>query len=421
MVFNLPAFRGIIVSAQSTSGELPVNTALPLITGTPLVGETLSVSNGTWTNTPTSYTYQWKRDGEDIDGETENTYVLTEDDFNAMISCVVTATNAEGSGEAESVAVQGLPPLHALVLTLTSGTDDPPEWDLEFDDTVLEADYIQTQIDTVNTFDSGDLREEEQQLVWGGDGPMPIDWEINDGLTPDTPYYIRSRIRRFYGDINDYSSWSNTLTVTIAAPGITYAWNNMDYSSWSSNMSITGSHHEKATCSETDVPVSVRSNALFTSGKIYTEFLIERLTITTGGPSMLGVATLDYGNNEGDISGPFDSYGHVEETSGIAAYGNLYIANVYDSISPVMDNGDSIGFAFDIGVSDTKFYVWRNGSWDIGNPALGTGYKTLPHTAFKMLFRPLLYGAQTFSVTIKALDDVAANCPDGFTPAGSAV
>ncbi|MEI9966248.1 MAG: arabinofuranosidase catalytic domain-containing protein [Candidatus Moraniibacteriota bacterium] len=77
--------------------ELPVNTALPLITGTPLVGETLSVSNGTWTNTPTSYTYQWKRDGEDIDGETENTYVLTEDDGETMIGCVVTATNTDGS------------------------------------------------------------------------------------------------------------------------------------------------------------------------------------------------------------------------------------------------------------------------------------------------------------------------------------
>lgn len=39
----------------------PVNTVAPVVSGTALTGQTLSVTNGTWVNTPTSYSYQWQR------------------------------------------------------------------------------------------------------------------------------------------------------------------------------------------------------------------------------------------------------------------------------------------------------------------------------------------------------------------------
>jgi hypothetical protein len=83
----------------------PVNTVLPAITGTTSVGSVLTVSNGTWTNTPLSYTRQWLRDGAAISGATAATYTLVAGDEGKMISATVTATNADGSGSAAATAV----------------------------------------------------------------------------------------------------------------------------------------------------------------------------------------------------------------------------------------------------------------------------------------------------------------------------
>jgi hypothetical protein len=42
------------------AGSVPVNTALPTIAGTAQVGQTVTATNGTWKNSPTSFTYQWQ-------------------------------------------------------------------------------------------------------------------------------------------------------------------------------------------------------------------------------------------------------------------------------------------------------------------------------------------------------------------------
>lgn len=77
-------------------GAVPENTALPVITGTVRTGESLSCSTGTWTNSPSSYTYQWTRDGVDIGGATSSTYAVTPTDIPALIACEVIATNGTG-------------------------------------------------------------------------------------------------------------------------------------------------------------------------------------------------------------------------------------------------------------------------------------------------------------------------------------
>lgn len=99
----VPEVAALIAKAIN---QVPVNTVLPVVTGTTEVGETLTVSNGTWTSKPPlTYSYQWLSDGTPIEGETGNTYDLVADDENAEISATVTATNANGSASATSAAV----------------------------------------------------------------------------------------------------------------------------------------------------------------------------------------------------------------------------------------------------------------------------------------------------------------------------
>ena len=89
-----------------TSGPAaaPVNTVLPNVTGTAVVGNALTTTNGTWTNSPTSYAYQWKRGATNI-GTNANSYTLVNADAGQSITCVVTATNAVGSTPATSNAL----------------------------------------------------------------------------------------------------------------------------------------------------------------------------------------------------------------------------------------------------------------------------------------------------------------------------
>ena len=80
----------------------PVNNTLPVISGTTTLGSVLTTTNGTWANSPTSYTYQWNRGGSPIYSATTSTYTLVTADSLANITCEVTATNVVGSTPATS-------------------------------------------------------------------------------------------------------------------------------------------------------------------------------------------------------------------------------------------------------------------------------------------------------------------------------
>ncbi len=86
----------------------PVNTALPQISGTTTEGQTLTTSNGSWSNSPTSYTYQWQDcdssggNCTNISGATSGSYTLASGDVNHTIRAVVTAANSGGSASASS-------------------------------------------------------------------------------------------------------------------------------------------------------------------------------------------------------------------------------------------------------------------------------------------------------------------------------
>jgi Carboxypeptidase regulatory-like domain len=97
---------GIDAKMVAPSTSKPVNTKASELTGTPVVGETLSCSEGSWTGTPApTFTYRWLRDGVEISGQTASTYKVAEADQGHAISCEVTASNTAGSASATSAVV----------------------------------------------------------------------------------------------------------------------------------------------------------------------------------------------------------------------------------------------------------------------------------------------------------------------------
>jgi hypothetical protein len=84
----------VVNGSAAPTPDGPTNTVLPAITGTQEVGETLTCSAGTWTGSPT-ITYQWKRDGVNISGETASTYEI--EAVAGGLSCYVTGTNGGGA------------------------------------------------------------------------------------------------------------------------------------------------------------------------------------------------------------------------------------------------------------------------------------------------------------------------------------
>lgn len=85
--------------------ELPVNTVAPVVSGTAVVGQTLTCTAGTWTGNPTpTLTYQWYRGATPIGGETGLTYLLAQADAGntSNIKCVESAVNDAGAADANS-------------------------------------------------------------------------------------------------------------------------------------------------------------------------------------------------------------------------------------------------------------------------------------------------------------------------------
>jgi subtilase family serine protease len=89
-----------------TSATSPANTSVPTIAGTAQQGQTLTVSHGAWSNSPTSYTEQWavcNASGAScaaIAGASGSTYKLpTSSYLGSTIRVQETASNASGASE----------------------------------------------------------------------------------------------------------------------------------------------------------------------------------------------------------------------------------------------------------------------------------------------------------------------------------
>jgi hypothetical protein len=110
-----------LAAAPGTASALelpPVGLLPPAITGVPVVGQPLGCSQGVWTGPPSSYAYQWTRQGTDLPGAWAASYTVVAGDVGKALRCRVTASNSMGSASATSSPVVGL--------GLGSSTDPPP-------------------------------------------------------------------------------------------------------------------------------------------------------------------------------------------------------------------------------------------------------------------------------------------------------
>jgi hypothetical protein len=91
--------------ASEGGGGVPVNTQPPTISGSASEGQTLSESQGSWSNSPMSYADQWQRcdpsgnNCQAITGAIAPTYTLTATDVGSTIRVQEIASNGEGGSE----------------------------------------------------------------------------------------------------------------------------------------------------------------------------------------------------------------------------------------------------------------------------------------------------------------------------------
>ena len=92
------------------SASAPVNTVAPSISGSAVVGQTLTASSGSWSGSPApSFSYQWEQcdqSGQSCTavGGQVSTYKVQSTDVGFTLEVSVTATNSAGSSSASSLA-----------------------------------------------------------------------------------------------------------------------------------------------------------------------------------------------------------------------------------------------------------------------------------------------------------------------------
>lgn len=196
----------------------PVNTAPPAVTGSTVQGRTLGTTTGTWTNSPTSYSYQWQdcdafgANCASVAGATAPSYTLAASDAGHTIRSVVTATNSAGSTSATSDQV-------GPVAVARPGSCGPaPGATQTLDGTTYDQEGVDdfTKDAAVGSF----AESQPSQVVYTGDGGMG--WtEYPDGwgtpATGRTEAYQPSTVQSVHDGVLDYYLHNDSNGNPVAA------------------------------------------------------------------------------------------------------------------------------------------------------------------------------------------------------------
>ena len=103
-----PAGQGTVVLGFGVASGPPVNVSAPVVSGVAVVGSSLSASAGSWSGSPSSFAYGWRRCDAGggacvaIAGAASSSYVVATADAGFTLRVRVTATNGAGSASADS-------------------------------------------------------------------------------------------------------------------------------------------------------------------------------------------------------------------------------------------------------------------------------------------------------------------------------
>ncbi|WP_345544630.1 cutinase family protein [Microbacterium jejuense] len=101
---------------------------LPVITGTPRVGSTISVTTGQWSPTPSTWKYQWLRDGVAISSATGKTYTVVAADAGAALTVRVSGTST-GYTSLSKVSASATATSPDIVRYLSGAVTEDTTWD----------------------------------------------------------------------------------------------------------------------------------------------------------------------------------------------------------------------------------------------------------------------------------------------------
>jgi hypothetical protein len=106
---GVTAVAATSAAASARTADVPRQTGEIRISGTTRAGSTLRVSNGSWANNPTAFSYQWyrcdnpgKTNCQPLNGANSRNYRLTGGDAGHTIYASVTASNRDGSATGAS-------------------------------------------------------------------------------------------------------------------------------------------------------------------------------------------------------------------------------------------------------------------------------------------------------------------------------
>ena len=124
-----PAAQERAVSARvHVPGSAPESLEQPRITGEPQIGEQLTCDPGLWHGKPSpTLAFQWFINGSEVAGATDENYIPEQESLGAFISCMVTASNSEGTLEAWSENTPQIVPRSVRKLEVSSAPPSTKE------------------------------------------------------------------------------------------------------------------------------------------------------------------------------------------------------------------------------------------------------------------------------------------------------